>query len=317
MYAISLFKNKHDNYPQPARRTWEQICANLARPSVRASKDGLLFSPATFDPSERKKANVKEISMLVLDYDYDSSLDSDLKVWEALGVRFGVYTTHSHRRATDSNPNADDRFRMLIPLAEPVPADLFAGLWEWAASTSNGKIDGQAKDESRMFYTPVKATHDAPYEYRIVDGAALDWRTLSLESVRHANGRRGDAGANGSGYANWHALKAELGRRIMARGQRNGSGKWDAQARCHKGAGHSGVFYNPATNQTTCNKGCSEAAILRAEDLPVQPDRQTEGESWSVPTPFHEYNLPAFPVESLPDWLRQYVEAEAWFLRRV
>jgi hypothetical protein len=34
-------------------------------------------------------------------------------------------------------------------------------------------------------------------------------------------------------------------------------------------------------------------------------------DSWDPPTPFHEFNLPPFPIEALPDPLRTFVEAEA------
>lgn len=32
---------------------------------------------------------------------------------------------------------------------------------------------------------------------------------------------------------------------------------------------------------------------------------------WDLPIPFHEFNLPEFPTEALPNWLRTFVEAEA------
>lgn len=77
-----------------------------------------------------------------------------------------------------------------------------------------------------------------------------------------------------SGYANWPALKSELGRRVMAhpKAKQNKQGKWDCRGICHGGKGSSGLFYDPATNGTYCNKNCDEATILRAFGLPDRPD---------------------------------------------
>jgi hypothetical protein len=75
------------------------MCALFSCPSIRAQKDGHLFSPAVFIPAQRKAANVTELSMLVLDYDHDARLLQDLRPWIALGVRLGVYTSHSRNVA--------------------------------------------------------------------------------------------------------------------------------------------------------------------------------------------------------------------------
>src|SRR3989442_14468239 len=33
--------------------------------------------------------------------------------------------------------------------------------------------------------------------------------------------------------------------------------------------------------------------------------------NWEPPAPFDEFDLPAFPTDALPGWLREFVEAEA------
>ncbi len=182
---VSLFDNKHDALPRPATWTWGEFCARLEKPMIRANKDGALFSPATFEPAHRKKENVTEIAALTLDYDHGADLSRDTAPWRSLGLKFAVYTTHSHQRNTKEQPEAEDRFRVVIPLAEPIPAAQFAALWQWAAELSGGKIDPAPKDVSRMFYLPVKAAPDAPYHYEVQDGAALDWRALPLETETH------------------------------------------------------------------------------------------------------------------------------------
>src|SRR5688572_3221907 len=178
---ISIFNNKQDNQAQPAERTWEQICEKVKDPIVRVEKDGYLFSPATFKNNSRKKEFVIELSQLVLDYDHNASLDADIAVWKAFGLTFAAYTTHSSYRVTESNPDAEERFRVIIPLESPIPANLFPALWRWAANASQGRIDPSAKDSSRMFYTPAIVGEQADYRYEIYDGVCLDWKTLDLK----------------------------------------------------------------------------------------------------------------------------------------
>jgi hypothetical protein len=182
-FNLSFFQKVADNKPKPITRTWQEFCARLESPEVRVDKDGALFSPATFDPAARAKANVVELSMLALDCDHGNCLADDLPRWRKHGYAFGAYTTHSHKRETDSNKNAEERFRLVLPLAAPIPAIYYPALWAWAYHASGEKLDPAARDASRMFYIPAKASEDAEYFYEVHDGALLDWRELPVVMV--------------------------------------------------------------------------------------------------------------------------------------
>jgi len=58
--------------------------------------------------------------MLGLDCDHNCTLANDLP--RRRSYAFVAYTTHSHKRVTDSNPDAEERFRIAFPLAAPIPA---------------------------------------------------------------------------------------------------------------------------------------------------------------------------------------------------
>lgn len=75
-------------------------------------------------------------------------------------------------------------------------------------------------------------------------------------------------------FATWAELRHELGERIRNHetARRNSSGNYDCRAICHDGKGSTGLFYDPAVNQATCNKGCDQTVILRAFGLPDKPD---------------------------------------------
>ncbi|MBO0726213.1 MAG: hypothetical protein J2P52_11480, partial [Blastocatellia bacterium] len=118
-FIYSTFTGKIDTTPCEISETWPQIIQRLSKPAIRANKDGPLWSPATFKPARRKKENVKEVSLLVLDIDGGMTIDqADAKLRE-LGAQACVYTTHSHQRITPDHPKAEDYFRIVLALADP------------------------------------------------------------------------------------------------------------------------------------------------------------------------------------------------------
>lgn len=181
-YGISLFNNKSDNQPKFRQKSWKEFIKFCEQPKIRASKDGAAFSPAIFNGT-RSKENVESVSMLVLDYDREADWLLDLDVWKNLNLTFAAYTTHSHLRITKDHPNAQPRFRVVIPLSEPIPKRLYAALWQWAFERTKGKIDRAARDESRLHYLPAKVNADAPYDFFTHDGILLDWQKLELKEL--------------------------------------------------------------------------------------------------------------------------------------
>ncbi len=75
-FKFSLFENKTATQPREVTITWARFCEQFKKPTIRTSKDGLLFSPATFEPHKRLNTNVKELSLLVFDIDRDAELDT-------------------------------------------------------------------------------------------------------------------------------------------------------------------------------------------------------------------------------------------------
>ena len=179
-FTYSTFTGKIDTTPREISETWPQIIKRLSTPAIRANKDGPLWSPATFKPARRKKENVKAVSLLVLDIDGEMMIDqADAKLRE-LGAQACAYTTHSHQRVTPDHPKAEDCFRIVITLADPISAIDFPRLWEWANDLFDGKIDAGCKDASRMYYLPAIAHKDAPFVFRNYIGDPLDWAALDL-----------------------------------------------------------------------------------------------------------------------------------------
>lgn len=273
-FKLSLFKNKRDTSPQIIEQSWLEICEKFQKPAVRSNKDGLLFSPATFEPAYRKKDNVRDVSMLVLDIDHDAELETLKTRLAALDSAFMIYSTHSHLRRTETNLNAEPRFRVCLPLASAIPAKYFPALWQYAKHKTGLPLDESAKDESRMFYTPAIAALDMPYVLEIKEGAFLDWQKLSLDLIPPGDNVKN---AEKSGHKTdivfeFHEDRhAELCRRIKAQAKNTGRGGFEMKCPAHNGKGDSSLFYDEAKKSIACLKkptACDYFEILNAFNLP-------------------------------------------------
>jgi len=78
-------------------------------------------------------------------------------------------------------------------------------------------------------------------------------------------------------------------------------------------------FSNGAIAAGCHHNGCSEKNWHALRDQ-VEPgwrqrmaaaEAPSSGAQWEPPLPFHQIDLPAFPIDALPAWLRSFVEAEA------
>lgn len=272
-FRLSLFKHKRDTTPQTVERNWQQLCANFQKPQIRFEKDGLLFSPALFEPSYRKKENVREVSMLVLDIDHNAELEMLKTKLAALDSAFAIYSTHSHLRRTETNPNAEPRFRVCLPLVSAIPAKDFPALWQFVKQKTGLPLDESAKDESRMFYAPAIAEPDAPYVFEFKDNAFLNWRELPLDLVTANGNTNGNNCKTGSKFIfEFHEERhAELCRLIEAQARNTGRGTFEMKCPAHNGKGDSSLFYEPEAKRIACLKkpnSCSYFEILAAFQLP-------------------------------------------------
>lgn len=217
-FLFSTFNKKTDNTPKDVGETLKQLSKRLSKPVIRAGKDGAAFCGATFEPARRLKKNVKEVSLLILDYDHGATIDEVLEMWRPLGITALLYTTHSHQRITKDHPKAEDRFRVVIPLKAPIPADQYPRLFQWASVVSGGKLDTSCKDECRLHYLPAIASKDAPFVFRNLTGSLLDWQAIDL---RDKAPQSTAYGADNSRYAD-AAISGEINRVLSApQGDRN------------------------------------------------------------------------------------------------
>ena len=148
----------------PAARLQAVSCgAAQAREGVwRQVKTRLpCWSPCVYRRGAVRCADgVEFVTALVLDHDDGLGIDAAVEPW--LDWPLVVHTSWSH---TPKHP----RFRIVLVLAEPVPAAAWPRAWRWASSRSGGRIDPACKDPSRLYLLPAVPAPGAPFETRTHD----------------------------------------------------------------------------------------------------------------------------------------------------
>lgn len=175
-FHLSFFHNRFDVEPKQQMLAWDDFADFLSAPDVRLQKDGALFNGAVLDGT-RNNENVKSLSLMMLDFDEgDPTFAEVIATCKELGFAFAAYTTFSH------SPELE-KFRVIVPLAAPIPAADYPKLWQWMRGHFP-TLDIACKDLSRMFYAPAIQSNEAPYLWHIEAGEWLDWQTLDYSTVQ-------------------------------------------------------------------------------------------------------------------------------------
>lgn len=194
-FDVSLFRPFYSHnkgalvpglHPTPRSLSWPDLVDGLApgRPPVVDVDDKTslwAWSPARFQPRALRSADsVVALSCLVLDYDDGTPLrDARLAWWDWTHL---VHTSWSHTREAP-------RFRLVVPLARPVPALLWGRLWSWAADRSAGAPDGACKDPCRVYFVPAVREVAWPY---FADVHERDWLDVDPQKLPLSADERAD-----------------------------------------------------------------------------------------------------------------------------
>ena len=153
--GLSVFPRITDNIPIHCNVPMERVANSFLLFRRRRTKATIpCWSPTTYEPgTTRGNRNVKTVTALVLDYDDGTTMEMASDAWW-MWFHIG-HTTWSH------TPN-HHRFRIILPLREPVPAEQWplawaAGLEAWKENTVGvgGSPDTTCKDAARVFYLPA------------------------------------------------------------------------------------------------------------------------------------------------------------------
>lgn len=149
-----------------------RVAAEDARDSLRAEarravkRDLRLWAPALYRTgSSRGSENVVHLSCLVLDYDGGEPLEEASARWAPW-----LHVAHSTWSHTETHP----KFRLCLPLAQPVLAQDWERVWEWAAERAGDAIDPSLSSPGATFAVPTVPHEDWPRAHVFQPGPLLD-----------------------------------------------------------------------------------------------------------------------------------------------
>jgi hypothetical protein len=121
--------------------------------------------------NRRKIANIKEISLLVLDFD-----GTDASVEKAIALFPGKEcVAHASYSATPTH----QKCRLIAPLAHPIPADIWPRVYALLCRALSVAADTKCGDASRLFLLPMQPADPTCAMATHSPGALLDLRPLA------------------------------------------------------------------------------------------------------------------------------------------
>ena len=130
----------------------------------------------------RLDVNVRQVYMAVLDLDHMTEPPEVLLApWK--GYNYIFHTTYSHNPAEN-----DNRYRLIVPLAEPISAEEFRRIWPVLFEMSGGRADKKCKNLSRLFFMPAHHPDRAKeaFCYVHMDGKPLTISKKAIAAVEKA-----------------------------------------------------------------------------------------------------------------------------------
>lgn len=178
-YSLTIFNSIYDvkTHRRMNFKTWdefEELLYALSRkdgykPKRNEKKPGSpLITPAVFkEGTTRLNENVIEwASWACLDIDtYDCSFEETLEAFRV--NRFVCYSTSS---SSEEKP----KFRVVLPLTAPVPADKIRHFWYALNKQFKSVGDPQTKDLSRMYYIPAVYPDSYQFIFSHKDAPMID-----------------------------------------------------------------------------------------------------------------------------------------------
>lgn len=195
--------------------TWADVVNMMTAHPERADKGGhaMFFAASeptgktvrndgqTFQYMYKLKNKLRTVYAVAIDVDGGCSVEPVIARLRELGVFAVVYTTHSH--TTKGGPGSD-RFRVIIPLAEPFEfgEDWNARYAEWQSRYIGlcehlipGEIDARGRLPSQLMYMPARP-EGAEFKHFILAGRGLSLDDMPVGDVAKYT-RRAPSGAKG------------------------------------------------------------------------------------------------------------------------
>lgn len=176
-WHLSLFAGgAKDAHPRGADLDRAALVSLLTEPEHCPDKSRRqAWSAARYPAGARRGyGQTLDVSCLVLDYDGTAAIEEGAAVWSRWAHIVHTSWSHGAPEATG------DRYRVVLPLATPIPRDDYGRLWRWSDLESGHAIDRACKDPCRLWFLPSRRIMSWPYRAWVHEGRLLDWRNLEL-----------------------------------------------------------------------------------------------------------------------------------------
>jgi hypothetical protein len=180
--TLTAFPDVYEQRPRTVTVSWERLVARLSTFPVRADTDDKrrlpCWSPTTFrDDMPATAENAEQLYALVLDIDGGMDLATALE-------RCAPYTALGH--TSWSHTPGEPRFRLVLPLARPVPAARWGSVWRAAVDVLGVPVDRLCSNANRRFLLPARPSQGAAHqvEVRATDVALDLLPLLDVPAVR-------------------------------------------------------------------------------------------------------------------------------------
>jgi len=178
LVQVAFFGSAFDREPKRRTLPWGVLRQTLSRFRPYGGQDEIskrrapCWSPVLYaEGASRGLPGVLEVHALVLDFDTGQPLDQALEAWSDLELV--AHTSWSHSEEVP-------KFRLVLPLARPVPAEAWASLYRWILQTRAGGADPRCIDASRLFFLPCTG-RGGPHLAQHHAGEILDLLDQALE----------------------------------------------------------------------------------------------------------------------------------------
>ena len=178
--AVSFVNGVTDTDPQLRALAWPKLAARLVdfrpRPDLApagASEDRLkalkrtlpAWIPVDFEPGGRLRDQVKAVHLAVLDFDGTCDISTACARWA--GFAYALHTSWSHTAEKH-------RFRLVLPLARPVPRDAWPDAFARLVELAVEPFDRCSENPAQLFFLPAVPSSNAERFGVVNDGPWLD-----------------------------------------------------------------------------------------------------------------------------------------------
>jgi hypothetical protein len=179
---VSVFPDVFEQRAISRTLPWPALAERLASFPVRAGVDDKrrlpCWSPARFAGEGSSAAQVHDLCCLVLDLDGGIGIDEALDRCAPFTV--ALHTSWSHRPAAPC-------FRLVLPLAQPVPRAGWTAAWSAAVAALGLPVDRACSNANRRYLLPARPAPEAHTRTELrLTGLALDLAPLAAPPEAHA-----------------------------------------------------------------------------------------------------------------------------------